>query len=112
MEEYFSNRAQEAIRSAQEFAREFGSANIGTEHILLGLARDRGSIAARALEKSALSFDKLYAAVKTMTAAKPGAAGAVIEFSPKAKNAIRRGLGPGDERRGGRLRTFVDRAPH
>jgi ATP-dependent Clp protease ATP-binding subunit ClpC len=89
MEEYFSNRAQEAIRSAQEFAREFGSATIGTEHILLGLARDRGSIAARALEQSALSFDKLYAAVKTMTAAKPGAAGAVIEFSPKAKNAVR-----------------------
>ncbi len=90
MEEYFSNRAQEVVRSAQEFAREFECGEIGTEHILLGLARDRGGLAARALDKVTLSFDKLYSSARTISSrASGGASGMLIEFSPHAKAAIR-----------------------
>jgi ATP-dependent Clp protease ATP-binding subunit ClpC len=89
MEEYFSNRAQEAVRSAQETAKGLGAAQIGTDHLLVGIARDRGSVAARALSAVGLNFDRLSAAVQQLAPAQPGAApGAVIEFAPDAKRAI------------------------
>ncbi len=89
MEEYFSNRAQEAVRSAQEAAKGLGAAQIGSDHLLVGVARDRGSVAARALGAVGLDFDKLAAAVQQLAPAKPGAPPAVvIEFAPDAKRAI------------------------
>ena len=89
MDEYFSNRAQEAIRSAQEAARGLGAATIATDHLLIGIARDRGSVAARALAAVGLDFDKLAAAAKQLAPARPGGApGVVIEFAPDAKRAI------------------------
>ena len=90
MEEYFSQRAQEAVRSAQEAAKGLGAAHIGTDHLLVGIARDRGSVASRALQAVGLDFDKLSHAVRQLAPARPGAApGVVIEFAPDAKLAIR-----------------------
>jgi ATP-dependent Clp protease ATP-binding subunit ClpC len=91
MEEYFSQRAQEAVRSAQEAAKGLGAATIGTDHLLVGIARDRGSVASRALQAVGLDFDKLSHAVRQLAPAPgPGPApGVVIEFAPDAKLAIR-----------------------
>ena len=89
MEEYFSSRAQEAVRSAQETAKALGAAQIGTDHLLVGIARDRGSVAARALGAVGLDFDRVSAAAQQLAPSRPGAApGVVIEFAPDAKRAI------------------------
>jgi ATP-dependent Clp protease ATP-binding subunit ClpC len=89
MEEYFSNRAQDAVRFAQEGAKAMGMGQIGTDHLLAGIARDRGSIAARALGAVGLDFGRIAAAVQQVSPPRPGAAaGVVIEFAPDAKRAI------------------------
>jgi ATP-dependent Clp protease ATP-binding subunit ClpC len=89
MEEYFSNRAQEAVRSAQETAKALGAAQIGTDHLLVGVARDRGSVAVRALGAAGLDFDRISAATQQLAPSRPGAEpGVVIEFAPDAKRAI------------------------
>jgi ATP-dependent Clp protease ATP-binding subunit ClpA len=47
--ERFTDRARRIVVLAQEDARRLGHNYIGTEHILLGLIRDRDGVAAQAL---------------------------------------------------------------
>ena len=45
----FSSEARQVVIRAQDRAREAGSPHVGTEHILLGLVEDDGSLASRAI---------------------------------------------------------------
>lgn len=47
MNEKFTNKAQNALNSALEYAREMGHSYIGSEHLLLGLLSETDSIASR-----------------------------------------------------------------
>ena len=58
MFERFTQEARESIRHAQEEARELRHRSIGTEHVLLGLARVEGP-AAQALAARGLTADVL-----------------------------------------------------
>ncbi len=53
----FTERAQRALAMAQEEARNLGQNYVGTEHLLLGLLRDPGSVATRALGNAAITAD-------------------------------------------------------
>ena len=55
-----TERAAMAIRYAQEGSIEFGGGVVGTEHLLLGLARVDDAIAAKALLSRGISYDKIY----------------------------------------------------
>ncbi|MBP7868698.1 MAG: hypothetical protein KA002_01400, partial [Firmicutes bacterium] len=46
----FTERAQRVLILSQEEARKLGHNFVGTEHILLGLAREGQGVAARALQ--------------------------------------------------------------
>ena len=46
----FTQRAQAALRLARESAAEMGHGYVGSEHLLLGLAREGRGVAARVLE--------------------------------------------------------------
>ncbi|MCL2048226.1 MAG: ATP-dependent Clp protease ATP-binding subunit [Defluviitaleaceae bacterium] len=46
----FTEKAKQAITNSQNAAKEFGHSHVGTEHLLLGLARVADSVAAKALE--------------------------------------------------------------
>src|SRR5262245_19985310 len=48
--EHFSPRARQVVVDAQDEAHELGHRSIGTEHLLLGLLRERTTLAARALQ--------------------------------------------------------------
>lgn len=48
-EQKFTPRAENVLRLAQETALELGHGYVGCEHILLGLLREDGSAACRAL---------------------------------------------------------------
>lgn len=48
MNEKFTNKAQNALNSALEYAREMGHSYIGSEHLLLGLLSETDSIASKA----------------------------------------------------------------
>ncbi|MBC5826979.1 MAG: hypothetical protein GIW99_04780 [Candidatus Eremiobacteraeota bacterium] len=88
MWEPFTEGARRAIVLGHEEAAALGHAFIGSEHILLGVARQGGSVSARALEKRKVSVDGLR---EQITALKP--AGDAIEppdmsFTPHAKRSI------------------------
>ena len=62
-ENKFSPRAEEALRLSQEAAGELGHGYVGTEHLLLGLLRDGGTMAVRLLAAAGADPKRLYAAV-------------------------------------------------
>ena len=94
MEEYFSPIAQEAVRFAQDEARNQGLTLIGSEHLLLGCARDIKSPVRLALEDEGITFDALLAEVKRVSSGKPRPTGTAqyMEFSARAKSVIRRAV--------------------
>ncbi|MFH1287823.1 MAG: ATP-dependent Clp protease ATP-binding subunit, partial [bacterium] len=55
----FSARAKKVLELAVEEARSFSHTYVGTEHILLGLIKDKESIAAQILGKSGVTFQKV-----------------------------------------------------
>ena len=72
-----SPRAKKALELAYQAARELGFNYVGEEHILLGIIREGESIAAQALHKRKVNFDKvarqiISEAEKAMGPATPG----------------------------------------
>src|SRR6204780_1967227 len=57
MFERFTDRARRVVVLAQEEARMLNHNYVGTEHILLGLIREREGVGARALESLGISLD-------------------------------------------------------
>ena len=61
--ERFSERARQVVVLAQEEARALEHNHIGTEHILLGLAREEEGLAARVLRSFDVTIERLRAEV-------------------------------------------------
>jgi ATP-dependent Clp protease ATP-binding subunit ClpC len=57
MFERFTDRARRVVVLAQEEARKLNHNYLGTEHLLLGLLRESGGVAARALESLGISLE-------------------------------------------------------
>lgn len=55
----FTERAEKAIMLAQQSAAELGHNYVGTEHLLLGLIREGGGIAARVLQSQGVTEEKV-----------------------------------------------------
>ncbi len=62
-EDYLTENAQQSLQQANELARAQGSSYIGTEHILLGVLRQDGSIGAKVLKNAGVTFDKARTAL-------------------------------------------------
>ena len=60
----FTERAQTALRLAQESSAELGHGYVGSEHLLLGLAREGQGVAARVLRRFGLESEVIRAAIK------------------------------------------------
>ena len=63
---HFTSRAIKAIEFAQYASRELEQDYIGTEHLLLGLLHEEGSVAAAAMQAVGLRFDDVMQRVETM----------------------------------------------
>ena len=59
-----TENARMSLQHADGIARSFGSAYIGTEHILLGVLSQNGSIGAKLLETSGITLDRARTALK------------------------------------------------
>ena len=84
----FTDRARNVVVSSQNEAKAAGNAEIGTEHLTLGLLAEPAGIAAKAIIAQGVSLDAVRAAA---TAALPPASGEVptlIPFDAKAKKAL------------------------
>src|SRR5688572_1709878 len=99
----FNDRAKRVLALAQDEAVRFNHNYIGTEHILLGLAREGESAAARALDALGVSLSKVRVAVETIIGRGDSTIPpSEITLSPRTKKVIEfaideaRRLGRGD----------------
>jgi ATP-dependent Clp protease ATP-binding subunit ClpC len=87
MFERFTDRARQAVVLAQEEARELGHDHVGTEHILLGMLRDGGGVAASALTSLGVTREAARDAVSAAVSVSP-APSARIPFTGRAKRSL------------------------
>jgi ATP-dependent Clp protease ATP-binding subunit ClpC len=87
MIERFTPRAREVLRVAQEEAHLMQHAHIGTEHLLVGLARGDED-AAVMLHRFGLSGDTARAEVVQLVGMGDHAGGGGLPFTPAAKDAL------------------------
>src|SRR5699024_9077615 len=83
----FTERAQKVLALSQEEAVRLNHNNIGTEHILLGLIREGGGIAAKALAALNLKSETIQEEVEKLigTGNKPMQ---TIHYTPRAKKVV------------------------
>ena len=92
MIERFTPRAREVLRVAQEEAHLMQHAHIGTEHLLVGLARGEEEAAAM-LHRFGLSGDTARAQVVQLVGMGEHTAGGGLPFTPAAKDALEMAIG-------------------
>jgi ATP-dependent Clp protease ATP-binding subunit ClpA len=88
MFERFTDRARRVVVLAQEEARLLNHDYIGTEHILLGLAREDDGIAARALESLEISLQAVRQQVEEIIGRGKRPPSGHIPFTPRAKKVL------------------------
>ena len=87
-ERKFTPRAENALRLAQETAGELGHGYVGCEHLLLGLLREDGGVACRALTEAGVSEETLRElTVQTVGRGLSGSAPSQ-GLTPRARSAV------------------------
>ncbi|RPJ96686.1 ATP-dependent Clp protease ATP-binding subunit [Rummeliibacillus sp. TYF005] len=84
----FTQRAQKVLQLAQEEAIRMKHEAIGTEHILLGLIREGGGIAAKALEAIDVSTDMIEEGIEELVGMGTKNVGPIVHYTPRAKKVI------------------------
>jgi ATP-dependent Clp protease ATP-binding subunit ClpC len=88
MFERFTERARRVVVHAQEEARDLNHSYIGTEHLLLGLMREPGSAAARALRELGIGRDGVREQVVEIVGRGSDPPPGHIPFTPRAKKVL------------------------
>jgi ATP-dependent Clp protease ATP-binding subunit ClpA len=88
MFERFTDRARRVIVLAQEEARLLNHNDIGTEHLLLGLAHEGQGVAAKALESLGISLEAVRAQVQEIVGRGQRGPSGHIPFTPRAKKVL------------------------
>lgn len=92
MFERFTDQARRVVVMAQEHARLVGPGHIGTEHLVLGLTDDTGTVAGRALGSLSIATANLFEQAVELTGAASGDLSGHIPFTARAKQVLERSL--------------------
>src|SRR5260370_5398138 len=84
----FTQRARKVLSLAQEEAQRFQHDYIGTEHLLLGLVREREGIAAKVLSNLGVELNKVRIAVESIIGHGDHIVLGEIGLTPRAKKVI------------------------
>jgi Clp amino terminal domain, pathogenicity island component len=84
----FTERARRVLTYAQEEARSFNHNYIGTEHLLLGLIREGGGVAAKVLRSLGVELDKVRSQVEFIIGRGERMISGEIGLTPRAKKVI------------------------
>ena len=84
----FTERAQGAIALAQESATQLGHNYVGTEHLLLGLVKEGGGIAARVLQNQGVIEEKVYKEIEELIGRGEEATDQPLGFTPRTKRVL------------------------
>ena len=84
----FDARAHKTLALAQEEAQRFNHNYIGTEHLLLGLANDGDSTAAKVLRRLDIDLNRVRAAVESIIGRGDRIVQGDIDLTPRSKKVI------------------------
>jgi ATP-dependent Clp protease ATP-binding subunit ClpA len=101
----FNEHAQHVLSLAREEALSFNHQYIGTEHLLLGLLREQGGIAALALEKLGVALDPVRAAVEKKMGRGDQPVQEEIDYVPRARKVLSLALDEAERLGSGYVRT-------
>lgn len=91
---YFTERARRVVNNAAQEAKNLNHNYVGTEHLLLGLTREKDSVAARVLDSLGISLDKVRQEVeKIIGKGKEEVKGEQLPLTPRAKRVLELALG-------------------
>lgn len=89
----FTDKARHILVLAREEAAALKRPHVGTEHLLLGLAKEPDGIAAQALERVGITYEKALEVVAGMAEGEQEAeAGTNISFTPRTKRVLENAL--------------------
>ncbi len=88
----FTESAQESIRLAQEGALELGHSYVGTEHLLLGLVRQKEGVASKALENYGVTEEDIAKKIEEFLGIGDSASVKTQEFTPRTKKILEMSL--------------------
>ncbi|MEN3186131.1 MAG: ATP-dependent Clp protease ATP-binding subunit [Atribacterota bacterium] len=88
MFERYTERARKVIILAQDEAIRLKHNHIGTEHLLLGLLREREGIAARILESFDISIDLVRSELESLIEKTEHQGSKEVAFTPRAKRVL------------------------
>ncbi len=84
-----TQKAQDAITEARAAALEMGHPYIGSEHLLVGLAREGSGVAAKVLADNGADADKIFETIKSLVGTSmPLDANTGIDLTPRGKRVI------------------------
>jgi ATP-dependent Clp protease ATP-binding subunit ClpA len=101
----FNGHAQHVLSLAREEALSFNHQFIGTEHLLLGLLREQGGLAALALEKLGVALDPVRAAVAEKIGRGDQPLEEDIDYVPRARKVLSLALDEAERQGSGYVRT-------
>ncbi|MGI6217045.1 MAG: ATP-dependent Clp protease ATP-binding subunit [Coriobacteriales bacterium] len=86
--ERFTDRARNVLAYAQEEARELKQPYVGTEHLLLGLLREKEGLAAQALESLNITYEETLHQVKNVVQVNDEAPEGHLSFTLRVKRVL------------------------
>ena len=84
----FTSKANKALNLAMELAGDMGHTYIGTEHLLLGLAKEGSGVAAVALRQAGLDADELENKIQEASSAGTPRTLTPRDFTPRSKRVM------------------------
>jgi ATP-dependent Clp protease ATP-binding subunit ClpC len=84
----FTEHARQVVVLAQDEARALGHDQIGTEHLLLALLWQEGTLARQALRNLGVSFDRARGRIVELVGSQAESPSGAIPFTPHARRAL------------------------
>lgn len=101
----FNERARQVLIFAQEEARSFFHHYIGTEHLLLGLLRERDGLAGQALERLGVTIEQVRAAVEAKIGRGEEPPSEEIDYVPRVRKVLSLAMAEAERQGGTSVRT-------
>ena len=91
--EKFTDKARKVLVLAQDEARALHQPYVGTEHILLGLIKEKDGLAAQALDRLNVKYDDVVSNIRQVVAIDEAAdVSGHLSFTPRMKRVLENSL--------------------
>ena len=88
----FTESANNALNNALELARNFGHNYVGSEHLLLGILKEKNCVAAKILENRGIMFENIRAQVLHQSGYGEKTSTSAADYTPRVKSIIESSL--------------------